>query len=149
MFVRKLSLLFICLSGIAGGSAFGQSEARIRVVIPSIDQAEDDLKWMIELSPDTATLKKQWKRLKEDILDAFTQGVDLKQAGFRSISFFARMNCRERCEFRSRDSKFVRQERWIHWRASRRNGIQGQTSLTPKGNTSLFEISEPKKIHSS
>jgi hypothetical protein len=75
VFVRKLALFFVCLFGVTAGSVHAQSEARIRVVAHSITQVEDDLKWLIELSP-TPELKKQWKTLKGDLLDAFTQGVD-------------------------------------------------------------------------
>ena len=78
MFVRKLALFFIALTGLAVQTAVAQSEARIRVVIPSATAVEDDLKWMIELSP-TADLKKQWKNVKEGLIDAFTQGVDEKK----------------------------------------------------------------------
>ena len=78
MFVRKLALFFIALTGLAVQTAVAQSEARIRVVIPSVTAVEDDLKWLIELSP-TADLKKQWKNLKENLIDAFTQGVDEKK----------------------------------------------------------------------
>ncbi|MEI8022104.1 MAG: hypothetical protein WCH39_28095, partial [Schlesneria sp.] len=78
MFVRKLALFFIALAGLAAQTAIAQSEARIRVVIPSVTAVEDDLKWLIELSP-TADLKKQWKNLKENLIDAFTQGVDEKK----------------------------------------------------------------------
>lgn len=75
MFFRKLATLLVCLSGLAVSSAYAQSESRIRVAAPSIDAAQDHLKDIIELSP-TPALKKQWKKLKEDVLDAFTQGVD-------------------------------------------------------------------------
>ena len=78
MFVRKLALFFIALTGLAVQTAVAQSEARIRVVIPSATAVEDDLKWLIELSP-TADLKKQWKNVKEGLIDAFTQGVDEKK----------------------------------------------------------------------
>ena len=67
MFVRKLSLFFIALTGLAVQSAVAQSEARIRVVIPSVSAVEDDLKWLVELSP-TADLKKQWKNIKENLI---------------------------------------------------------------------------------
>ncbi len=52
-----------------------RSEARIRIVIPSLVEVENKLKWLIELSPDPS-LRKQWPILKEDQLDAFTDGVD-------------------------------------------------------------------------
>ena len=74
MFVRKLALFSVFVSS-AVTSAFAQSEARVRVVIPSVKAVEDDLKWLIELSP-KPDLQKQWKTLKSDFLDAFTQGVD-------------------------------------------------------------------------
>ena len=75
MFARKLAFFSICLFTIAANSAFAQPEARIRVVIPSISSVEEDLKWLVELSP-TPDLKKQWKKIKNDLLGAFTQGVD-------------------------------------------------------------------------
>jgi len=75
VFFRKLATLLICLSGLAVSSAYAQSESRIRVAAPSIDAAQSRLKDIIELSP-TPVLKRQWKKLKEDVLDAFTQGVD-------------------------------------------------------------------------
>jgi hypothetical protein len=84
VFVRKLAffsiclLSSICLLALTAGSVQAQSESRVRVVIPSITEVEDDLKWLIELSP-TADLKKQWKKLKGDLLDAFTQGIDEKK----------------------------------------------------------------------
>ena len=78
VFVRKLALFFIALTGLAVQSAVAQSEARIRVVIPSVSAVEDDLKWLVELSP-TADLKKQWKNIKENLIGAFTQGVDEKK----------------------------------------------------------------------
>jgi hypothetical protein len=74
--VRTLVLLFVCLLAVTVRPAHAQSEARIRIVVPRIDHAEDDLKWLIELSP-TVDLKRQWKKLKEDVLDSFTQGFDL------------------------------------------------------------------------
>lgn len=78
MIARKLALLCLALIVISTESARAQSETRIRVVIPSIDRVEEDLKWIIQLSP-TPDLKKQSKNLKEDILDAFTQGLDPTQ----------------------------------------------------------------------
>jgi len=74
--VRKLMLFVVCSLVVAVGSANAQSEARIRGLLPKIDHAEDDLKWLIDLSP-TADLKKQWKNLKENVLDALTQGMHL------------------------------------------------------------------------
>lgn len=76
MFVRKLAVSLVLLFGLLTGIANAQPEARVRAVVPSVEAFENDLKWLIELSPD-ASLHKQWKTLKEDILDAFTQGVDL------------------------------------------------------------------------
>ncbi len=76
MLVRKFALFLVYSLGLVVSSASAQSEARIRAVIPSIELIESDLKWLVEQSP-TADLKKQWKPLKEDILDALTQGVDL------------------------------------------------------------------------
>lgn len=86
MLARKLIGMFFCVLGIAVAPANAQQEARIRVVIPSLDQAEEDLKWLVELSPNTG-LRKQWKTLKEDFLDAFTQGVDLTQPASVDIVF--------------------------------------------------------------
>ena len=75
MYIRKL--VFFCCSLIAFtiSSANAQSEPRIRIVIPSVSEVEEKLKWMIELSPNPG-LKKQWKTVKEDLIEAFTQGVD-------------------------------------------------------------------------
>ncbi|WP_010581755.1 hypothetical protein [Schlesneria paludicola] len=78
MVVRKLALVLGCLLTLFAGSVSAQSEAKIRVVAPSISQIYDDLQWLIEQSP-TADLKKQWAELKNNLLDAFTQGVDLKK----------------------------------------------------------------------
>ena len=78
MKLRTLALLFISFLATVDGSASAQSEARIRTIIPRIDHAEDDLKWIIELSP-TKALKDQWMQLKENVLDGFTQGFDLGQ----------------------------------------------------------------------
>jgi len=78
VFARKLAYFSVALIGWVADSAFAQTEARVRIVLPSISASEDDLKWLIELSP-TADLKKQWKPLKENLLDAFTQGVDLSK----------------------------------------------------------------------
>ncbi len=78
MVARKLALFLVCLLGMAVGSASAQSEARIRVVLPSIEHDENALKWLIEQSP-SADLKKQWKKLKSDVINAFTQGVDLSK----------------------------------------------------------------------
>ena len=78
MFARKLAYFSVALIGWVADSAFAQTEARVRIVLPSISASEDDLKWLIELSP-TADLKKQWKPLKENLLDAFTQGVELSK----------------------------------------------------------------------
>ena len=76
-FENQFYSAMVCfLFGIATAlSCAAQSEARIRIVIPSIEQPESDLKWLIELAPDP-NLKKQWKKLKGDIIDAFIQGVD-------------------------------------------------------------------------
>lgn len=75
MFARKIFFFSLCLLGLAANPLFAQSEARIRVVIPSITAVEEDLQWLIELSP-SPDLKKQWKKLKSDLLGAFEQGVD-------------------------------------------------------------------------
>lgn len=50
-------------------------EPRIRITIPSLIEVESKLKWLIELSPDPQ-LRKQWKKLKQDLIDAFTDGID-------------------------------------------------------------------------
>ena len=78
MVVRKILLILACILGVSLGTARAQSDARIRIVVPSISQIEDDLKWLIELSPNQ-DLRKQWKKLKDEVLDAFEQGVDLTQ----------------------------------------------------------------------
>ena len=61
-----------------GDSTPGHSEPRIRITIPSLVEVESKLKWLIELSPDPQ-LRKQWKKLKEDLIDAFTDGVEESQ----------------------------------------------------------------------
>lgn len=86
MFFRKIAIAFIGVLGFAGGFAHAQSEARIRIVIPSIKEQEDDLQWMIGLSPNPQ-LKAQWTKLKDDILDAFTEGVDLTQPASMDLVF--------------------------------------------------------------
>lgn len=78
MVVRKIVWILVLFLGATLGTANAQSDARIRIAVPSIDQVEADLKWLIELSP-TQDLKKQWKKLKEDVLGAFEEGVDLKK----------------------------------------------------------------------
>ena len=78
MFVRKLALVFGCFITLCAGSLWAQSEAKIRVVAPSIGQIEEDLQWLIEQSP-SADLKKQWAELKNNLLGAFEQGVDLSK----------------------------------------------------------------------
>ncbi len=59
----------------AANSEPGHSEPRIRIAIPSLVEVESKLKWLIELSPDPQ-LRKQWKKLKQDLIDAFTDGID-------------------------------------------------------------------------
>lgn len=58
-----------------GNSKPGLAESRIRIAIPSLVEVENKLKWLIELSPDPQ-LRKQWKKLKQDLIDAFTDGID-------------------------------------------------------------------------
>ncbi len=52
-----------------------QSEARIKVISPGIDRLKEDLKFLVELSP-TPTLKKQWDKTLEPLIDSFAQGLD-------------------------------------------------------------------------
>lgn len=76
--VVVLGLMFSrCLSAqtTAANSEPGHSEPRIRIAIPSLVEVESKLKWLIELSPDPQ-LRKQWKKLKQDLIDAFTDGID-------------------------------------------------------------------------
>ena len=56
--------------GFDGGSA-----PRLRIAIGSVDQVEEKLKWLIQLSPNPR-LQKQWKKLNQDLIEAFTDGVD-------------------------------------------------------------------------
>ena len=58
--------------------AHAQSEARIKIVQPGITRLEEDVKYLIELSP-TPTLKKQWKTVKEGLIDSFTPGLNLTE----------------------------------------------------------------------
>ena len=77
MSVRTLCL--ICTAGLLfAPAANAQSEARIKIVQPGVSRLEEDLKYLIELSP-TPALKKQWKTVKESLIDSFTPGVDLTQ----------------------------------------------------------------------
>ena len=75
MVVRKTVLALTCFFVIAAGVAQAQSDARIRVVLPNIDEPQADLEWVVELSPNP-TLKKQGKRLSSEIITAFTEGLD-------------------------------------------------------------------------
>lgn len=75
MVVRQSVLALTCFFALATGGAWAQSDARIRVLLPNIDEPVADLEWIVELSPNP-TLKKQAKKLKSDIIDAFTDGVD-------------------------------------------------------------------------
>lgn len=79
MVVRKSVLALTCLFALATGAAQAQSDARIRVVLPNIDEPVADLEWIVELSPNP-TLKKQAKKLKSDIIDAFTEGLDTSKS---------------------------------------------------------------------
>ena len=73
MSVRTFSL--ICAASLLfAPAANAQSEARIKVIQPGITRLEEDLKYLVELSP-TPALKKQWKTLK-DLIDSFAEGLD-------------------------------------------------------------------------
>ena len=80
--------LSVLISAAEIDSKTSHPEARIRIVIPSLVEVENKLKWMIELSPDPQ-LQKQWKKLKNDMLDAFTDGVDEKRPASVEIVFAA------------------------------------------------------------
>jgi len=72
--VRNTFLL--CLPALLiGQSLYAQSEARIRIVQPSIERLKDDIKFLVELSP-TPTLKKQWDKTLEPLIASFAQGLD-------------------------------------------------------------------------
>lgn len=64
----------------------GHPEARISIAIPSIGEVENKLQWLIEFSPDPK-LRKQWKRFKEDLVDAFTEGVGRTSPVFLDVVF--------------------------------------------------------------
>lgn len=51
------------------------SEARMRIACANLGAFENKLKSVFELSPDPR-LRKQWKKFKYDILDAYAEGVD-------------------------------------------------------------------------
>lgn len=73
MSVRTFSL--ICAASLLfAPAANAQSEARIKIIQPGITRLEEDLKYLIELSP-TPALKKQWKTVKE-LIDSFAVGLD-------------------------------------------------------------------------
>ena len=73
MSVRTFCL--ICTVGLlCAPTANAQSEARIKIIQPGISRLEEDLKYLVELSPAPA-LKKQWKTLK-DLIDSFAVGLD-------------------------------------------------------------------------
>ena len=77
MSVRNFCL--ICTAGLLFvHAADAQSEARIKIVQPGVNRLEEDLKYLIELSP-TPVLKKQWKSVKENLIDSFTPGIDVTQ----------------------------------------------------------------------
>lgn len=69
--------LFLCLAVVLIHRPLqAQSEARIKVVQPSVDRLKEDLKYLVELSP-TPALKKQWKTLEGDLIDSFIAGLDV------------------------------------------------------------------------
>ena len=86
MFARKFALYLICWTGLTVEVVSAQSEARIRIVMPSLKQVEEDLKYVVELSP-APELKKKWKTLKSNLLDAFTEGVDQTKPASLDIVF--------------------------------------------------------------
>ena len=77
-----MSVRTLCLILSAGllfvPAANAQSEARIKIVQPGVNRLEEDLKYLIELSP-TPALKKQWKTVKDNLIDNFTPGIDVTQ----------------------------------------------------------------------
>ena len=77
-----MSVRTLCLILSAGllivPAADAQSEARIKIVQPGVNRLEEDLKYLIELSP-TPALKKQWKSVKDNLIDSFTPGIDVTQ----------------------------------------------------------------------
>jgi hypothetical protein len=73
--VRKPLFLTLTAALLMVQSALAQSEARIQVVQPGIDQLKSDLKYLVELSP-TPALKKQWGTTLEPLLDSFAEGLD-------------------------------------------------------------------------
>ncbi len=75
MSVRKPLFLTLTAALLMVQSALAQSEARIQVVQPGIDQLKSDLKYLVELSP-TAALKKQWGTTLEPLIDSFAEGLD-------------------------------------------------------------------------
>lgn len=63
-----------------------RSEVRLRIVVPSLAEVENKLKWLIERSPDPQ-FSKQWKKLKRDLIESFTDGVDENQPFSLDIVF--------------------------------------------------------------
>lgn len=58
------------------GAPLYDSEARIRITCANPMEVEDKLKSVFELSPDPK-LTRQWKKLTNDFLDVFTEGMDI------------------------------------------------------------------------
>lgn len=64
------------ITSLVTDSSDPHSETRLRFMIPSVQRVQDDLQWLIELSP-TAELRKQSVALRQDLIAAFTQGIDM------------------------------------------------------------------------
>lgn len=88
-FVAVLGLM-LCRSLLAQelerNSKADHSEPRLRIVTPSLTELETKLKWLIELSPDPQ-LRKQWKKLKQDLIEAYTDGVDQERPIVADVVF--------------------------------------------------------------
>ncbi|MEK6262963.1 MAG: hypothetical protein AABP62_30565, partial [Planctomycetota bacterium] len=74
MSVRNL-FLFCVPALLTAQPLLAQSEARIRVIHPSIDRLKEGVKFLVELSP-TPALKKQWDKTLDPLIDSFAEGLD-------------------------------------------------------------------------
>ena len=74
MSVRNL-FLFCVPALLIAQPLHAQSEARIRVIQPSINHLKEDIKFLVELSP-TPVLKKQWDKTLDPLIDSFAEGLD-------------------------------------------------------------------------
>lgn len=74
----RIFFLFCLAAAFAAHPLHAQSEARVTVVSPGIVRLNEDLKYLVELSP-TKPLKDQWTKTLEPLIESFAQGLDPKQ----------------------------------------------------------------------